>query len=208
MFSRSSATGATTKVDEVSALCIWRERLQKEARQQATFAKHTYAPNPHSIVLLPEKPNNVSFESRIPRAPSAAPSSSSASAPAAGPRSPLAAAGLSATSSSSTYTASIAAAVDSASRRSAKEGEKPEAAAVRQQLFQTMHRSMLPPQEKSQFPASSNQEYGWFSKPLVPREPPAHEGGFHRGLKSSEVTQFADSYTLNWGKSPFLRPRA
>jgi len=29
------------------------------------------------------------------------------------------------------------------------------------------------------------------------------DGGFHRGLKSSEVTLFADSYTLNWGVSPF-----
>lgn len=183
MFSKShtsaSATGAQ-RTDEVAKLSIWRERVEKEARQYENFPKHAYAPNPRTLVMLPEKPTAVSFESRCPRPAAIATASSSSacvngsgnsngSANASftqsgqGRSATLAAAGLDATArnggNNSTMSSTGRGNGSNMGRTGGKSGRLDSAtvAALREELFSTMHRSLLPPQARHPFPASSNQ---------------------------------------------------
>ena len=62
-----------------------------------------------------------------------------------------------------------------------------------------MKRSMATPRERDPFPMTASQEYGWFDRPLAPKDQLPEAGGFYRGLKSGPATEFVGAYTLNWG---------
>jgi len=69
-------------------------------------------------------------------------------------------------------------------------------------LLTSLRRADMPPQEKSEFPQTCNQEYGWHGgKPLVKPDNATHL--WHKGLKMSEITNYVDSYVSTQGKSPF-----
>lgn len=58
----------------------------------------------------------------------------------------------------------------------------------------------LTPQEQFVLPITSSQEYGFFNKPLLPKQPM-----FHHPKNTCDVCEYADAYYTMTGKSPYAR---
>lgn len=201
-FAKPHTSGDTTarRVDDIARVRSWREQMRKEKAIALTY-KHDreYVPNPKTLVVLPDDPNHVSFESRV--RPRVLPSNVSLSNTAKykdisleslNPGNPISMPGSSLRGPAAT---SLSATVD--------------AAAEEDPIFTRMKRSQALPQAKYSYPATVNQEYGFYSyAPLLTRDDPVDQGGFYRGLKSCEVSKFSDSYAQSWGTSPFHKAGA
>jgi len=54
------------------------------------------------------------------------------------------------------------------------------------------------PTEKYEEPMTTSQQIGWFSQPLMPNRRKL-------GIKSCEITQYANDYSMAMGRNPFAR---
>mmetsp|Transcript_41932 Transcript_41932/g.102827 ORF Transcript_41932/g.102827 Transcript_41932/m.102827 type:complete len:147 (+) Transcript_41932:105-545(+) len=54
------------------------------------------------------------------------------------------------------------------------------------------------PTEKYEEPMTTSQEIGWYSKPLMPNRKKL-------GIKSCEITEYANAYSMAMGRNPFAR---
>merc|ERR1712216_505464 len=65
-------------------------------------------------------------------------------------------------------------------------------------LLEALSDMAASPKSKYKEAQTSAQDYGWVSEPLVPRS-----SQFHYGMKSSEVTSYANAYVESQGIGPF-----
>ncbi len=209
MFAKSSpaATQSAPKPpsersrNQVAQQSMWKELLEKESKAAAQQPTRPYAVNPNTMVLLPEKPNHVPFESRcrpgvpIMRDPFSVPAQDTK---------PAKSSAHNADSSKESATAEVKGmrlhlhschiyAVGLAG--SFLSVQYPMLSAITllplslylvyvDAMLNTMKMAMASPAEKYPFPMTTSQEYGWFEKPLTNFETLPEQGGFHRGLKS------------------------
>eukprot|EP00823_Brevimastigomonas_motovehiculus_P004119 TRINITY_DN2630_c0_g2_i1.p1 TRINITY_DN2630_c0_g2~~TRINITY_DN2630_c0_g2_i1.p1 ORF type:complete len:160 (+),score=31.53 TRINITY_DN2630_c0_g2_i1:124-603(+) len=70
-----------------------------------------------------------------------------------------------------------------------------------EQLNNTLRRVQMTPAEKYEWPLTTNQEYGWDTKPLVQPDRSTHL--FQHGLKTCELSSYVSSYISSQHASPF-----